>query len=130
MAGYLRKRIDRERGSRSEQFALDHLLAKGLELHTRNFRCRLGEIDLVMRDDNCLVFVEVRYRTANRFAGAVLSVDTRKQAKIARTAGFFLGKHPGFADHPVRFDVVAFDGSPGDEYDKGTLQWIKDAFRV
>ena len=130
MAGNVRKRVNREKGSRSEQVALDYLRAKGLELLTRNFRCRLGEIDLVMRDDACLVFVEVRYRAANRFGTAASSVDNRKQAKIARTARLFLGRNPALADRTVRFDVVAFDGADGHDNDKGRLQWIKDAFRV
>jgi len=96
-------------------------------LVARNFRCRMGEVDLVMQDHDCIVFVEVRYRSASQFASAALSVDNIKQSKIARTAEIFLGKHPAMADYPVRFDVVAFDGR-----EKGPvrIQWLKDAFRV
>ena len=119
--------MSRDQGTRYEQLALNHLKSNGLKLVEQNFHCRLGEIDLVLRDDNCLVFVEVRYRSSNRFASAAHSVDERKQAKIARTAAMFLGKNPGLSNCPVRFDVVAFDST---ESDQGTLQWTRDAFRV
>lgn len=127
MAGHRHKRVNRDKGLRSEQRALDYLLAEGLTLLSRNYRCRLGEIDLVMKDQDCLVFVEVRYRAANRFADAAGSVDLRKQVKIRRTAQYYLGRHRELTDYPVRFDVVAFDGA---EVDQCRLQWTKDAFRV
>jgi putative endonuclease len=113
-------------GSRWEKLALEHLSSSGLHLISKNFRCRLGEIDLVMQDLDCLVFVEVRYRKANRFASAACSVDQHKQRKLARAAAVFLGQHPQYCDHPVRFDVVAFDAAPDK---RCTLQWLQDAFR-
>lgn len=119
--------MSRDKGARYEQLALKHLKASGLNLVEQNFRCRLGEIDLVFRDGNCLVFVEVRYRSSNRFASAAQSVDERKQAKIARAAAMFLGRNPALSHCTVRFDVVAFDSTDSDQ---GTLQWIRDAFRV
>jgi putative endonuclease len=119
--------MSRDKGTRYEQLALGHLTSNGLKLVEHNFRCRLGEIDLVMRDNDCLVFVEVRYRSSNRFASAAHSVDERKQAKIVRTAEIFLGKNPRLSNWPVRFDVVAFDGA---ESDQDKLQWTRDAFRV
>lgn len=119
--------MSRIKGARYERLALKHLRAKGLELIEQNFRCRLGEVDLILRDEDCLVFVEVRCRTSNRFASAAHSVDERKQAKIARTAAMFLSKHPRLSNCTVRFDVVAFDRP---ESDRCTLQWTRDAFRV
>jgi putative endonuclease len=119
--------MSRSKGARYEQLALKHLVAEGLELVEQNFQCRLGEVDLILRDRNCLVFVEVRYRSSNRFASAAHSVDERKQAKIARTAAMFLGKHPGLSDHRIRFDVIAFDRP---ESDPCELQWTRDAFRI
>lgn len=113
-------------GRRAESLALEHLKAGGLRLVTRNFRCRLGEIDLVMRDDACLVFVEVRYRKASRFASASESVDLRKQKKLLGAASFFVSRHAAFRDMAMRFDVVALDGSSRDRI---RLQWIRDAFR-
>jgi putative endonuclease len=74
-----------------------------------------------MLDVDCLVFVEVRYRAANQWVSAKLSVDARKQNKLVKTAAIFLSRHTRYANHTVRFDVVAVDG---DE-----LEWIRDAFR-
>ncbi len=113
-------------GARSEDIALQHLTGQGHVLLRRNFRCRLGEIDLIMRDADTLVFVEVRHRRRNRFASAAQSVNIHKQRKIVRAAAFFLGRHRNLAQVPVRFDVVALD-RPGD----GGLEltWVRDAFR-
>jgi putative endonuclease len=86
----------------------------------------MGEIDLVMLDPDCLVFVEVRFRTANRFASAAGSIDGHKQRKLTRAAAVFLGRHPQYSEHAVRFDVVAFDAAADGGY---TLQWLQDAFR-
>ena len=113
-------------GSHWEKLALENLLRSGMQLIGKNFRCRMGEIDLVMRDKDCLVFVEVRYRKASRFASAAASVDYRKQRKLARAAAAFLGQYPQYRNHTVRFDVVAFDATPDDQC---TLQWLQDAFR-
>ena len=113
-------------GSRWEKIALEHLFANGLELVDRNFRCRMGEIDLVMRESNLLVFVEVRYRKNARCASAAESVDTHKQRKLGQAAASFLRRHPQYREHVVRFDVVAFDATSNDQC---TLQWLQDAFR-
>ncbi len=112
-------------GQAAEERALAYLKARGFALVERNFRCRLGEIDLVMLHGRSLVFVEVRSRT-NRFVSAAESVDFRKQQKLARAAGFFLLRRPAFRHHPVRFDVVALDGPSPDRY---AIQWLRDAFR-
>jgi putative endonuclease len=112
-------------GQRAESLALNHLRAQGLEEITTNFRCRMGEIDLVMKDGDCLVFAEVRFRRQNRFSSAVNSVDRRKQRKILRTAAAFLGHHPEYCDCAVRFDVIGLERA-GDEM---RLNWIRDAFR-
>jgi len=80
-----------------------------------------------MRDADCLVFVEVRYRSSNRFANARDSVNTRKQGRIAMAATAFLGANPEFADFPVRFDVIALDGADGDNC---LIEWLRDAFRL
>lgn len=113
-------------GNEAEQIALDFLLARNLELVVRNFHCRVGEIDLVMRHQDCLVFVEVRYRRPNRFASAAVSVDNHKQRKLAKAAAFFLGRYRQYGGCPVRFDVIALDGLSGA---RSELQWLQDAFR-
>ncbi|MEX0976769.1 MAG: YraN family protein [Woeseia sp.] len=113
-------------GQDAEELALGHLLSSGLVLIARNFRCRIGEIDLIMRDGNCLVFVEVRFRKASHFASACESVDRRKQRKLLGAAAFFLGRHTEYRQHATRFDVVALDGRSRNTF---TLQWVQDAFR-
>ncbi|HEY5739575.1 MAG TPA: YraN family protein, partial [Gammaproteobacteria bacterium] len=116
-----RKRL----GRRAEQRALAYLQRRGLRLVTRNYRCRFGEIDLIMRDNDCIVFVEVRFRTSISFAPPALTVDTFKQSRIEKTAQSYLARHPRHADHPARFDVIAIDSADGAA---GTIQWIRDAF--
>lgn len=126
MAGAIGRKISGNRGRQAERIALQYLVDRGLALSQANFRCRYGEIDLVMRDGRCLVFVEVRYRKVNRFADATMSVDGQKQRKLQRAANAYLGQHPECADLPVRFDVVALDGTEGDN---ATIRWTTDAFR-
>jgi len=111
-------------GKRTEQLAYGYLLQKGLTPVARNFRCRGGEIDLIMLDADCLVFIEVRYRASNRFASAGVSVDQHKQRKIIRTAAMFLSRNSQFGNHIMRFDVIAIEGQESTVPD-----WIKDAFR-
>jgi len=113
-------------GARAEQLALNYLLRQGLRLLEKNSRCRFGEIDLIMLDGRCLVFVEVRYRKRNRFTSAATSIGPAKQRKIIRTASFFLRGQPRYADATIRFDVVAIDRSASDQF---TIEWLKDAFR-
>lgn len=111
------------RGEQAEQAALQHLQAAGLRLLQRNFRCRRGEIDLIMRDDENLVFVEVRYRGNDYFGGAAESVDTRKQEKLMLSAEHYMQKHAKTAKLAARFDVVCIDG-------QARLEWIRDAFEA
>ncbi len=107
-------------GKKGEALAEAHLIDKGFQLLERCFRCRLGELDLVMQDGDTLVFVEVRTRHSSRFGSAAESIDQAKQKKLVRMAAFYLqGKR--LQQVPVRFDVVAITG------DK--LEHIADAFR-
>ena len=112
-------------GSDAEHLALQFLLRQGLSLVSQNFRTRLGEIDLIMQNKNCLVFIEVRYRANNSFSRAGLTVDIHKQRKLIRTAAVFLAKRAQFENSVCRFDVVAIDA---DEHGKQTIEWIQDAF--
>lgn len=114
------------RGQAAEAAACRYLEQQGLQCIDRNVRCRFGEIDLVMRTADLLVFVEVRYRRAANPVNAAESIDARKQRKLAMTASWYLARVPQLQDFGVRFDVVAIDGRrPG----QSALQWIKDAFR-
>lgn len=111
-------------GNSAEQQALDYLLCRGLLQVSRNFRSRGGEIDLVMMDGDCIVFVEVRYRRSTNFMAPASTVDTRKQRKILRTAALFLSRHKHYAQNTARFDVVAITGDAQRE-----VTWVRDAFR-
>jgi len=111
-------------GDRAESAAFDYLVKQGLRPVARNFRCRGGEIDLIMLHDRCLAFVEVRYRTTSKFAQPGHTVDRRKQRKIIRTAAMFYARNRSYASHVMRFDVVAIEGG-----DSPSIHWIRAAFR-
>ena len=97
----------RDTGARYEDVALAHLERAGLALVARNYSCRYGEIDLVMRERDVLVFVEVRFRRVGRFGDGVDSVGAGKRARLVRAARAFLAEHPRFAQAACRFDVLA-----------------------
>jgi len=111
-------------GDRAEQQAFLYLRNEGLRPVARNFRCRGGEIDLIMLDQRCLVFIEVRYRRSTRFTEPGLTVDNRKQRKLIRTAALFTANNRAYATHVMRFDVVAVEGN-----DPPAIKWTRDAFR-
>ena len=113
-------------GDDAEKRALRFLVAHGLRPVTRNYRCRLGEIDLIMRDGPCLVFVEVRYRQHNPYADAVLSVDRRKQQKLLRAAAMYVSGRRFRSPPKMRFDIVGIDR---EECGELRVSWLKDAFR-
>lgn len=110
------------RGREAETLAWQYLQSRGLRLLQRNYRCRRGEIDLVLQDQDSLVFVEVRYRRESRFGSGAESVDRRKQSKLIVCAQHYMQAHPKIARQPCRFDVVSVGGS-GD-----AIEWIRDAF--
>ncbi len=112
------------RGHNAEQQACEYLLARGLALVERNYRTPHGEIDLIMRDAQTLVFVEVRFRQSVDYGGAAESVDRGKQGKLRASAEHYLQRHRGAAKQPCRFDVVALTGAPGQE----RLEWLPNAF--
>ncbi len=117
------------RGVESERWALQHLRTKGLVLIEQNYRCKLGEIDLIMRDrsiiqQKILVFVEVRYRRSAKFGGALASITPAKQRRIMRSAQLFCKTHTQYNLWPSRFDVVAISGLP----DKLQIAWLRSAF--
>ncbi|MFW5452584.1 YraN family protein [Thioalkalivibrio sulfidiphilus] len=107
-------------GRRGEARALAYLEGRGLRLLEHNYRCRGGEIDLVMRDGATTVFVEVRLRRNRRFGGAAASITPSKQHRLCTAARHYLMVR-GMPDGPVRFDVVALEG---DE----PVDWIRNAF--
>lgn len=114
-------------GLQAEQRAARFLKRQGLQILTRNFSCRFGEIDLIARDaGNCLVFVEVRSRQSQQFGGALASVTAHKQARVRRAAGYFISSKPRLSTLACRFDVVAIEASR--PAGKQEIIWIKNAF--
>lgn len=111
----------RIKGDDKERLAEDYLVAKGFTLIERNFLCKGGEIDLIMKDQEYLVFIEVRYRESNEFGGALESITAGKQRKLRRAAEFYLLQQFGNTPPPCRFDVIGIEG-------KNELEWIKNAF--
>jgi putative endonuclease len=103
-----------------EERALTHLQSRGLRLVEANFRCKCGEIDLIMRDGEALVFVEVRQRETDGHGGAAASITPAKVRRLIHAAQYYLLR---FEDEPLcRFDVVAIDG--------GQLAWLRNVIEV
>ncbi|MGD8932981.1 MAG: YraN family protein, partial [Chromatiales bacterium] len=109
-------------GKQAEERAREHLERRGLRLLERNYRCRQGEIDLIMLQGDTLVFIEVRYRKSSAFGSAVETVTAQKQARLLAAARHYLQAKR--ASLPCRFDVVGITGqAPG-----AHIEWISDAF--
>ena len=106
-------------GGAAEAAAAQFLAGQGLSLICANYRCRLGEIDLVLRDGPSIVFVEVRLRTNPGFGGAAESIGPRKRARIIAAARHYLAGKP---EPPCRFDVVLLD-----RLEPPRIEWIRDA---
>jgi putative endonuclease len=114
-----------ELGQAAELLACNYLEKQGLKLITRNFRCRMGEIDLIMQDKVELVFIEVRYRQSNDFGGAIDSIDKHKCHKMVKTASYYLQQNAVADESPCRFDVMIVYS-----VERERLEWIQDAFRL
>lgn len=113
-------------GKHAEDLAAQYLHQQGMQLLERNYRCRLGEIDLVMQDRDTTVFVEVRFRRHLGIVDPLSSIDLRKQRKLTRTAQFYLQQQKRHALAPARFDVVAVT----EQNAQYRIQWIKNAFEA
>lgn len=110
------------KGDQAEQQALQYLQQQGLTNVCSNFRCKVGELDLVMRDGAALVVIEVRYRKSAQFGGALASITRQKQSRIiAATQHYVIINR--LSHLPIRFDVVALSGD-------GSIHWIKNAFQT
>jgi len=107
-------------GTAYEKLAGNYLKQQGYEILEYNFRCRMGEIDIIARDGEYLVFTEVKYRSSSRTGSPLEAVDIRKQRVISKVASYYCLTHGYGEGKPCRFDVVAIKG---EEY---TL--IKNAF--
>jgi putative endonuclease len=111
---------NKTKGDDTEQLACNYLQSNGLHLLQRNFFSRYGEIDLIMRDGNTIVFIEVRYRKNRHYGGAAASVTPAKQQRIIKTALHYHQKNA--LQDAMRFDVVAVEGNAS------KIEWIQNAF--
>ena len=116
---------NRSTGTYYEDKAADYLTSKNVDLIERNYRCRMGEVDLIGRDtedgQNCLVFFEVKYRTTGECGSAAEAVGRAKQKKICHVCDFYRMMRGVSDDMQIRFDVVAIDGEE--------ITWIRNAFQ-
>jgi len=115
----------REAGLEGEALAVSHLQKKGYEILARNYRCPFGEVDVIARDGNCVVFVEVKRRLSLRFGEPEEAVHVGKRKKLSRTALCYL-QDRGWMERNARFDVVVIrPGGDGEE-----IRLIRNAFEV
>jgi|TARA_B110000090_G_scaffold96908_1_gene109179 putative endonuclease len=117
-----------EVGQINENISSQYLTRQGLRYITQNFHSRLGEIDLIMQEQDTLVFIEVKYRTNTNFGGAISAISSKKIEKIHKTAKYYLQQHGLNAyNTPCRFDVVALQGNK-DNHSMPLITWLKNAF--
>ncbi|WP_198246162.1 YraN family protein [methane-oxidizing endosymbiont of Gigantopelta aegis] len=107
-------------GADAEQKALEFLSKQKLKLLTRNYRCRSGELDLIMQHNDTLVVVEVRYRHSDRFGSALESITPHKQSRIIAATQHYVLQHN--INPIIRFDVIAISGD-------SHIDWIQNAFQ-
>ncbi len=115
----------RSRGHQVESWVAEQLSRQGLILVEKNFTCRVGEIDLVMRDDESIVFIEVKYRQSTQQYDPVEAVTWRKQRRLIRASQFYLLRRWPNSNPCVRYDVVGVIEQPTPAY-----RWIKAAFNA
>lgn len=106
-------------GREAESRAAAFLRAQGLNIIERNWHCRFGEIDLVARDGETLVFVEVRARGSRSHGGARGSISAAKRRRLTATASYYLARRR--IDEPCRFDALLIEA-------EGRIEWIRNAF--
>ena len=115
-------------GEDAEAACCNYLASHGLKLVDRNFSCRVGEIDIIMNDNNMLVFVEVRFRKNNSFGGGLESITVSKQNKLRKTAELYMQQNNQYKN--ARFDVVSMSANTqsGPSQQHYRFDWIKNAF--
>lgn len=113
----MNKRVE---GTRWEKAAADYLSARGVKIVDNNFRCRIGEIDLIGYEEHILVFIEVKYRRSDRYGSASEAVGYNKQQIIGRVSDYYRVVRHITDDIQIRYDVVAIQGNQ--------INWIKNAF--
>ncbi len=123
-----------KKGQAAEDIASSYLKQQGLVSIDSNFFSRRGEIDLIMRDNEYLIFIEVRYRKQSTYGHPLETITYNKQQKILKTVQYFLLKHPEFNNRPCRIDAVAITDIRFADSKNGhageTIEWIKNAIEL
>jgi len=105
-------------GTFYEERACEYLRKQGVMILERNYRCKIGEIDIIGKDGDCIVFLEVKYRRTNDFGHAFFAVDTKKQSRICRCAAIYCMQNACVQE--LRYDVIGITDTQ--------IEWIKNAF--
>ena len=113
-------------GRWGESLAAEELRRQGCEILAAGWRCRFGEIDLIVRDGRYLCFVEVKLRRSDAYGRAGEFVDRRKQEKLRTSAQLYLAEH--FTALQPRFDVVEVFAPQGLDTRAPSINWLKNAF--
>lgn len=109
-------------GSYYENMAADFLIKQGLHIRERNYRCRIGEVDLIAMDGKYLVFVEVKYRKNSSRGSPLAAVNLQKQKTLGKIAAYYMLTHKWNENTPCRFDVIGILDQD--------IQWIPNAFQL
>ena len=117
---------NKRKGLHYENQAKNYLVQQGLALLKQNYRCRFGEIDLIMLQQGVLCFIEVKYRNSVAYGGAASAISTQKQKKIAKTAMFFVAENNSLKQHSMRFDALLMQQQADNE--SPDIDWIQNAF--
>ena len=117
--------LNLRKGLRFEDQARDYLLERDLLFIRSNYRCRFGEIDLIMLDRDTVCFIEVKFRRSLAFGGAAVAIPRSKQRKIIKAALFYLAANKRLAHHALRFDALLIQQQAAGTSD---FNWIKNAF--
>jgi len=107
-------------GARKEQLVTEYLIDNNYVILERNYQTKTGEIDIIAKDDKCIVFIEVKYRSSSRYGSSLDAVDYKKQHTIRHVARIYLSTRYRSLDIPCRFDVIGIDGN--------NITHIKNAF--
>lgn len=116
-------------GKEAEHYAAQYLTQQGLEILAQNYRCKLGEVDLVMRDKSTIVFVEVRSRKHSRYGSSIESVDHRKQRRLVHAAQHYLLKYQLSNRVICRFDILGINTAKINKDPYAAITWVPDAFQ-
>jgi len=116
-----------QRGERAEDLACEIVKSQGHKILFRNFRCKLGELDIVTQVADFIVIIEVKYRAHNHFSSGLEQVTAQKQRRIIKATQFLLSRYPHLGEYPIRFDVIAFSGELKAQY---SYQYVEDAFQA